>query len=619
MADLDAAYDIDHRKAAFENHETGILVCLAGPGTGKTSSLLARSAALATRGCAQEAICYLTFIKDISSAFVDDYVQRFGEAAYAADPPRISTLHSFACRLIRNQGFRFHYDGDLYFTNLADSDDDAPETFLRDLLPYVAGSGCRTVSQLREGIDTLKKKWQDAEDPATSPEPGPSILAPLLAVARAFRLLDWDQTIPLASGLIDEMAELPEWLSKIKHYFIDEYQDFNRAEQVFVLRLAAKATSTVVVGDDDQSIYSSRGGSPDGLLSLYSDPGHDQVTLAKCYRCKRNIVVPTNQFQGVMNPSPRPMTPAFDGGTVLSYRFKSSKAEGAFLVEYLKARIDELPPEPRQKDGIVCLFPSWRILDTYFDILSPHLPCTRKHRDVSPDRLWLQRFLSLLVRPQQRFLQRLFLRQYSDVKPRHRVKIVQRVVERDTSPVEACQSLLDHGEFTGRALTAVQAYVSDCGNLADRNFPELVTHVSAKLTIAEAQVAAQLYQLLAADDSTGNDLLEGTCDSLLPDTASTAPDPRAVAFLTMHGSKGLTRKTVVLPGLEEACLPGGAKPEDLPEKRRVFFVALSRATDNLLLTFPLHRGGDRLNFDMPGRGVESTLLTLAGLRTQYHA
>ena len=84
MANLDEIYDVDHRTLAFENHERGVLVCLAGPGTGKTFSLLARSQALAAHGATQDSICYLTFIREIAAAFIDDYVQRFGEAARIA-------------------------------------------------------------------------------------------------------------------------------------------------------------------------------------------------------------------------------------------------------------------------------------------------------------------------------------------------------------------------------------------------------------------------------------------------------------------------------------------------------------------------------------------------------
>jgi superfamily I DNA/RNA helicase len=86
----------------------------------------------------------------------------------------------------------------------------------------------------------------------------------------------------------------------------------------------------------------------------------------------------------------------------------------------------------------------------------------------------------------------------------------------------------------------------------------------------------------------------------------------------MHGSKGLTKRIVVIPGLEEACLPGEAAGDELAEKRRLFFVALSRATDRVLLTFPHNRGGnDSLNFDMPGRGTASPFIAQAGLAAVF--
>jgi superfamily I DNA/RNA helicase len=148
MTNLERQYDSDHRTEAFERHERGILVCLAGPGTGKTYSLLARSAALGAGGRDPDSICYLTFIREISNAFIDDYIDRFGEEAYNTSAPRISTLHSFACRVLRNQGFRIGYDGELYFANLADSDD-ASTVFLSDLLAMRSIDGVKTIPQLR--------------------------------------------------------------------------------------------------------------------------------------------------------------------------------------------------------------------------------------------------------------------------------------------------------------------------------------------------------------------------------------------------------------------------------------------------------------------------------------
>jgi len=77
MANLDLTYGPNDRTKAFEDHETGYLISLAGPGTGKSLSLLKRIEALTAKGVLQDTICYLTFIKEISNAFIQDYIEKF--------------------------------------------------------------------------------------------------------------------------------------------------------------------------------------------------------------------------------------------------------------------------------------------------------------------------------------------------------------------------------------------------------------------------------------------------------------------------------------------------------------------------------------------------------------
>ncbi len=213
------------------------------------------------------------------------------------------------------------------------------------------------------------------------------------------------------------MSTLPNWITDIKHYLIDEFQDFNKAEQVLIAFLSSHALSTVIVGDDDQSLYSTRGGSPDGLRSLYSDSTKDQVSLVNCFRCRETIVTAANTFQGVMHTTPRMMTPVESGGEIFAYRFKSSNAEIAFIVPFLQDCIAQLRETITPKDGTVCLFPSWKVLDEYYEQLSPLIPCVKRKSVVDPQRMWLERVLNLLCTPNQRFIERLLLNEYDQIKP----------------------------------------------------------------------------------------------------------------------------------------------------------------------------------------------------------
>lgn len=616
MTNYDAHFNADRRTAAFEAHERGTLACLAGPGTGKTYSLLARSRALTARGVAPSTICYLTFIRAISDAFIDDYTEKFGQPE-DGNAPRISTLHSFACRLLRNQGFRVGYDGDLFFTNITE-DDDAGTVFLEDLLGLVRREGCRTIPQLRSHAKAIQSAWQNRAALEELAEPSRSIAGALDAIARNYRLADFDQAVNLAVTLLGAGDAVPDWIASLKHFFVDEYQDFNRAEQEIIRVLSTLAESVVVVGDDDQSLYSGRGGSPEGMRELVASPLNDTVSLVKCYRCREKIVLPTNQFQLSMESTPRPMIPVNPAGDVRCFRFKSSKAEVGYIADYLAQRLAEMPATPKSKDRVVCLFPSRKVLRAYYEMLSPLVPCEARSATFYPDRQTLKRVFELLARSTQRFAQRLVLTQFGAFKPRHRKAVVQRILERGVTPEAAVRSLIDDGDLTGEVLDEAREFVDLCAAAAGSDVPRVAAWLAQRFHVDATIVVAQLSAVVDADASVVQDTIESSLDIVLPATVTPAEDPHRVQFLTMHSSKGLTRRVVVLPGLEEACLPGDVDSETTEERARLFFVALTRATDHLLLTFPLNRGGvDKLNFRMEGRGRASTFLARAGLSAAY--
>jgi len=446
------------------------------------------------------------------------------------------------------------------------------------------------------------------------------IFAAAIELLRCFRLIDWDQTIPLALNLLDDPDAWPKWIKKIRHYFVDEYQDFNRAEQALIRLIAAHSESTVIVGDDDQSVYSQRGGSPKGICVLYENPEYDRVSLTKCRRCKENLVVPANTFQAVMSNHPRPMIAAYGGGSIACYRFKSSKAEVAFLTEYLLALLADLPEEPKPKEGIACLFPSHRCLENYYKLLSPKVPCVQRSAPTDTKRIWLDRLLQLMKKPQQRFLQRLLLNDYVELKPRHTRIILQRILERDVSPSDACACLLLEGLLKGKAADATKAFCEAYDAIASQELHRVASVISGALNIKNDVVVEQLQTLVDInDEQRQEDVVASICDKLLPETAIPPADLRAVLFLTMHGSKGLTKKTVVIPGLEQAWLPGGAKGNTFAERQRLFYVAITRATDNVVITFPHNRGGsESLNFPIEGRGTASCFIGSAGLLANYH-
>lgn len=613
MANLDEVFSEEQRKQAIAEYTGPFLTCLAGPGTGKTYSFLNRIENLTTQRQVEiESICYLTFIREIADAFRDDYQQKFPSLS----EPRISTLHSLACRIIRNQGFRIGYDGELFFLNMADSEDEFAEVFLNDLLPIVMSEGPKTIPQLRVAMDLEKDSWRKV-----LPSPRPSLAESSLKLSQKYRLLDWDFTVPTASDLLRQTDPLPAWLSSLKHYFVDEYQDFNKAEQNFLNELVSEADSVVVVGDDDQSLYSGRGGSPEGLRNLFEDIVKDKITINQCRRCKEQILMAANRFLNVMSPNPRPLQVFHSGGRVDCFSFKSAKAELAYLVTFLRESISVLPDNPQSKDGIVCLFPTKKMLKHYMELFrSQGVPCHSKDRKIFPERVFLRMALSLIQMPNQRFVERLLLDYFEKIKPLHKREMVRIIFENDISSPAALTQLLEIGFFKGAAKAETEAYLEFCQSLSSRNVQRISENLILRLGVDRTLLVSQLESFISGlNDRDSRDEIETVCDLLLPATVTPAEDIRSIACLTMHGSKGLTKKTVVMPGMEAAWIPGDSAGEKLSEKQRLYYVAITRATDHVLMTVPKTRArNDPFNRIIEGRGIPCPFISQSGINSLYH-
>jgi len=616
---LDNRYDVDQRYRAFEDHEAGVLVSLAGPGTGKTYSFLRRIRALTDhRGLESSSIAYLTFVREISKAFVKDYEEEFGAESDPNSRPRISTLHSLACRVIQNRGFSIGYDGPLYFASLADDRSPISNLFLADLLPDTAQLSFSTVPRLREALKTIKNEWRNDRPPEDLDEPMPTLLDITLRLARSYRLIDWDHAIPLAHGLYQDPNHRQQWLSQLHHFLIDEFQDFNPAEQAFISSIAVAAQSMVIVGDDSQSIFRGRGGSPEGIRGLFESDDNDTITLLRSRRCRANILQHINTFLQRLRPGAAPMLPYYDGGQLSCFRFKSTKSELAFLAEFLNQVIRALPAEPRNKDGVVCLFPTHRALSFYLESLQDVVPCYIRTSQSSDQRIWLSLALQLVHHPKQRFIERLLLESVNDIKPRHKKALVQAILKNDLSPVEALAILADAKQIKGQAQSAALGFIELCAQLSSQD-PGLISRaIASHLGLEEVAVLESVTELVAGIGDQ-DDLIGTACDQLLPDTALPQENLRAALFSTIHASKGLTKRTVVMPGLEDAWLPGDVQGEDEEERARLFYVAISRATHQVQITYPQKRArGDPLNYPANGRGEASRFVAQSGIREVYH-
>ncbi len=612
MPSVDDRYAPNQRSQAFVDHETGTLIALAGPGTGKTYSLILRIQELVqNRNVPASDICYLTFIREIAIAFRSDLQGNYENPA-EIESLRINTLHSLALRIIRNTGFRIGLDGHLHIMNFADESDPMSAFVQTDLTSLLSGSDdIHSRSNLRTSMYALKCEWEHNRNPNNLTGDNALLFDAYSRYSRAFRTLDWDELIPLATSIYVEETNRPAWLNSLKHFLIDEYQDFNPAEQNFLSLLCGKSSSSVIVGDPDQSIYSGRGASPTGIQTKANDVNNSSVSLVICRRCRARLVEAANGFLALMNPDPRLLVPLKTEGIISVKSFPSCKAEADYLAERLSAILAGVQPDTRPEERPICLFPSRKVLGQYKKEFEKRgIRCdARDVLDILDEKAWLRICARLAIQRDQPFLERILLERFTSLRRRIH-EIVDLIIKGTPSVISALDMLAQQSGWGAQSEAGAQEYKTFLNRLTSGD-PDLVLAVFNSLLSNNRCTREMIESFLnAADEINLDDFIDNLVSQVFPDTSQRHADESfqaTVELLTMHGSKGLTRRWVFIPGFEQAWMPGNAVGRRLEELKRVFFVALTRATDEVSITYPRTRArGDALNFNINGRGQRST-------------
>ncbi|MFD4558246.1 ATP-dependent helicase [Streptomyces sp. NPDC058469] len=277
---------LDAPQRSVVDHETGPLLVLAGPGTGKTTTLVESVAARIARGGDPARILVLTFSRKAAVELRDRMALRIG----AARAPRATTFHSFCYALVRA-----HQDSDLFVEPLRLLSGPEQDVAVRELLagqPDLERLGLAHVrwpDELRACLTTRGFADEVRAVLARSRELGLDPRA-LDAFARRIGRPDWRAAAAFLAEYLDvldlqgvlDYAELVHRAVLLAHrpeaaerlaaqydaVFVDEYQDTDPAQVRLLQALAGGGRSLVAFGDPDQSIYTFRGADVNGILDF---------------------------------------------------------------------------------------------------------------------------------------------------------------------------------------------------------------------------------------------------------------------------------------------------------------------------------------------------------------
>ncbi|MFI8253503.1 ATP-dependent helicase [Streptomyces filamentosus] len=351
---------LDAAQRAVVEHDRGPLLVLAGPGTGKTTTLVEAVAARMERGADPERILVLTFSRKAAVELRDRMATRLG----GRRPPQATTFHSYCYALVRA-----HQDAELFAEPLRLLSGPEQDLAVRELLAGQIDlergdlAGVRWPDELRAclttrgfadevravlarsrelglGPDELRRFAERVGRPDWKAAAG--FLAEYLDVLDLQGVLDYTELVHRAV-LLAERTTLPAYDA----VYVDEYQDTDPAQVRLLTALTGGGRNTVVaLGDPDQSIYAFRGADVNGILDFPAAFGGAPVrVLGTSRRSGADLLAATRQLTRRMPMTRLPaekvrahreLTPVRDGGRAEAYTYPTASAEAENIADLLR-------------------------------------------------------------------------------------------------------------------------------------------------------------------------------------------------------------------------------------------------------------------------------------------
>jgi DNA helicase-2/ATP-dependent DNA helicase PcrA len=516
-----ASLDPEQRDAA--TLPNGPAQIIAPAGSGKTTTLIARLGVLLERGVLPAGICVVTFNRDAAAELRERIARRLAPDFPGAAAIEVRTLHALARQVLLDAG--------------------EPVRLVADRTPLLRGARRRLAVGRPDdlpplpdvaSLDTALSAWKvEGRPPPTECVPLLEAYAAQLAIRGA---MDFDDLVVAACRLLEGRAALRRsWQARFAHVCVDEFQDVDAAQLRLVRILAEPERNLFVVGDDDQTIYAWRLADVRRILDFAVDyPEARRVQLATNYRCPPAVVTASSQMISVNGErfakriSPSRLVPTKVEGEIQAFRTD--------LLDW-PDRLVALVAAGTTGGRRACL-----LARTRAELLPPMLALMRagiRHAIGIPPPLEAE-----VVRTMTDALRRL---------PAH---------------VAPFAPLIQ--------LRAARRWrrSDDADELSDAD------HAALDALVGWAAAFRTAASFLAAFDAARARL-------------AALRDPNApIELVTVHGAKGREWELVVVIGFEEDCFPNrrallGAVDAGraLEEERRLAYVAVTRATERLVLAF----------------------------------
>jgi DNA helicase-2/ATP-dependent DNA helicase PcrA len=606
--------DLNPEQRTAATHGAGPLLIVAGAGTGKTTTLAARVACLVERGVRPERILLLTF----SRRAAREMLQRAGQRA-GAEAERVwgGTFHAVANRLLRVHGRALGLSPG--FTVLDQADGADVMNLLRDELGFASRDRRfprkETLVQIHSRVVNAGDRL-DAVVERHYPWCGEeldgirAIFQAYTARKREQQTLDYDDLLLFWKALATSPQTGPQVATMFDHVLVDEYQDTN-ALQADILAAVRRdgPRNLTVVGDDAQAIYGFRAATVRNILEFPERfPGATIVKLERNYRSTAPILALSN---AVIERSPQRhektlWTERADGAIPALQACLDESGQADAICRAVLAARERGTPLTEQ----AVLFRAAHHSDVLeVELLRRNIPFMKYGGLKFLEAAHVKDALSLLrvlENPHDEVAWFRVLQLPEGMGPAGARRLMAEIGVRMERPQTPLVNLLDHPvEVPKGAGPHVQALRSALAGCLDeevtapsaqveriRSYLEPV--IQRKYESAAARLADldQLALLARGYQSRGRFVAELTLDPPVSTADLAGPpalDEEYLILSTIHSAKGLEWDAVHVLHATDGCIPSDmatGDEDELEEERRLLYVALTRARDELTITYP---------------------------------
>ncbi|MCL2361737.1 MAG: ATP-dependent helicase [Defluviitaleaceae bacterium] len=591
--------NLNHNQQRAASHKTGPMMVLAGPGSGKTAVIVARTAELIkSHQIDPRCILVITYSKAAATEMQRRFLQSDGNAGRT---PVFGTFHSVFFRILRGRhdynveqimqegerrtavrGFlsEMGYDLDDEFLSAVLGEMSLIRNELHDLLHYhsatIGAEDFRRICDMYEAFKSEKNK------------------------------IDFDDMLTLTYSMLkNEPGQLASLRQAYQYIMIDEFQDINRVQYETVKLFAAPANNIFIVGDDDQSIYRFRGSRPEFLLNFPSDyPGADQVTLDINYRSTNQIIDYSNkiisanllrykkEITGTAQEGPKPLILVSNDqnheAAKIAERIRAMQKKGgdldniaiiyrlnlqarAFADAFMNANIPY-----RNRDEMPIIYDHWIAAD-FFAYLRLALRLYRKQKTGhDPD-------AERIINKPYRYIGKAFIQGMKQANSDMFAAYHRDPTLHAASKTKIEELKSDLITVAKRDTTAAIRYIRQGMGYNDH----IKDHAAyRKLNPSGLLEIADELQEAAKAFPTPEDFMAHVKAAIAAAKNAESERGPAVTLTTFHSAKGLEFDRVFIAGAVEDVIPYvRSKTEaDIEEERRLFYVGVTRARHDLYIS-----------------------------------